>query len=92
MNQHPFFIRVLIFSNIMLLTIVGFFLITAFNKNDDNKRFKEITAERINIVNANGTPVMVISNKERIANPIMGGKNIRYLFLKAGNTWPECSI
>jgi len=39
-----------------------------------DKRFKEITAERINIVNADGTPVIVIANKQLIAAPVMDGK------------------
>ena len=74
MRQNSFFIRLLIFSNVILLTFVSFFLLTSFDKKDDNNKFKEITAERINIANADGTPVMVISNKQRIANPIVGGK------------------
>lgn len=74
MRQNSFLIRLLVFSNIILLTFAGFILLSSFDKNDDSKKFKEITVERINVVNADGTPVMVISNKQRIANPVIGGK------------------
>jgi hypothetical protein len=74
MKQNPFFIRLLVLSNITLLSLLGVFLLTSFGKTEKSTRFKEIIAERINIVNADGTPVMAISNKQRIANPVMGGK------------------
>src|SRR5215217_3201138 len=74
MGQYPSLIRLLIFSNIFLLTFAALVLLSSFDKNDDNKKFKEITVERINVINEDGTPVIVISNKQRIANPIIGGK------------------
>ncbi|MGB4844348.1 MAG: hypothetical protein WBP16_07775 [Ferruginibacter sp.] len=74
MKQNPFLIRLLIASNIVLLSFAAFVLLSSFDKNDNDKKFKEITAERINIVNADGTPVIAISNKQRIAGPVMGGK------------------
>jgi hypothetical protein len=74
MKQKSFLIQLLIASNIMLLGFVVFILFTSFDRDDSNKTFKEITAERINIVNADGTPVIAISNKQRIAAPVMGGK------------------
>lgn len=73
MKNNSFLIRLLIVSNVLLLSITAFFLLTSFDQVDNNK-FKEITVERINIENADGTPVMIISNKQRIANPVMGGK------------------
>jgi hypothetical protein len=36
--------------------------------------FEEITAERINIVTPGGTTVLAISNRERIAPPVVDGK------------------
>jgi len=74
MKQNPFFTRMQIIINIVLLSVIVFFLLTSFDKKHYNEKFKEITVERINIENADGTPVMVISNKERIANPIAAGK------------------
>jgi hypothetical protein len=72
-KQNPFLVRTLIASNLVLLGFVTFILFSSFGHQDANQT-KEITLERINIVNADGTPVMVISNKERIANAVMGGK------------------
>lgn len=74
MKPSPFLVQLLIFSNIVLLSFVGLVLLYSFDKKEDDKKFEEITVERINVVNADGTPVMVISNKQRIANPIIGGK------------------
>jgi len=74
MKQNPLLIRLLIASNLTLLSLVVLFLLSAFGKKDSGNNFKEITAERINIVNADGTPVIAISNKQRIANPVMGGR------------------
>ncbi|MEI9806586.1 MAG: hypothetical protein WDO16_01185 [Bacteroidota bacterium] len=74
MKQNPFLIRLLIVSNLALLSFVVFILLSSFGKKESENKFKEITAERINIVNADGTPVIAISNKQRIANPVMGGK------------------
>src|ERR1700754_311492 len=74
MNQNSFLVRALIASNVLLLGCVTFFLVSSFAKKDDDRKTKEITVERINIVNADGTPVMVIANKQRIAAPVMGGK------------------
>lgn len=50
MKQNSIFARLLIFSNIILLTFAGFVLLASFDKNDNNEKFKEITVERINIV------------------------------------------
>ncbi|MEP7238514.1 MAG: hypothetical protein ABI685_11635 [Ferruginibacter sp.] len=74
MKHNPFFIRFLIVSNLVLLSVVIFILLSSFRKPGSDDKFKEITAERINIINADGTPVMVISNKQRIAAPVMSGK------------------
>lgn len=74
MAKKSVLIKLLVASNVALLTIVLFILLTSFDKKHTIEKFKEITVERINVENADGTPVMVISNKQRIANPVMGGK------------------
>jgi len=74
MKQNPFLMRLLIASNLVLLCFAAFVIFSSFDKPGHGETFKEITAERINIVNADGTPVIVISNKQRIAAPVMGGK------------------
>ncbi|PKP32699.1 MAG: hypothetical protein CVU00_11425 [Bacteroidetes bacterium HGW-Bacteroidetes-17] len=43
--------------------------------NGENEKFKVITAERLNIVNEDGTTVIAIANKQRIANPVFNGKS-----------------
>ena len=74
MKKNRFLVRLLIVSNMVLLSFVAFIVLSSFEKEEPGNKFKEITAERINIVNADGTPVIAISNKQRIAAPIMGGK------------------
>ena len=54
-----------------------FICINFFRPKDKIEDFKEITVERINVVNVDSTIVMAISNKQRIANPVMGGKKYR---------------
>ena len=66
-------VRLLLISNMVCWSLLAIILLSGFN-GKKNDRFTEITAERINIVNADNTPVMVIANKQRIANPVMGGK------------------
>ncbi len=74
MKTQTSFIRLLLASNIALLAFLTFFVMSSFNKNEPDVKYRELTAERINIVNQDGTPVMVISNKQRIAGPVIGGK------------------
>lgn len=44
--------------------------------SDDVLRFGRIRAKRVNIIDENGTLRLAIANKERTANPIIGGKEI----------------
>jgi hypothetical protein len=63
---------ILIITNCATLACLGFLALTGFAKQD---HFTELTAERINIVSPTGKNVIAISNKERIAAPVMGGKS-----------------
>jgi len=63
-------VTALLACNAVSLTML--FLIAA--KPKDKLRFAEIDAERINIVNAEGRPVLVLSNRQRIPGPAMNGK------------------
>ena len=56
----------------------GLFLLTAFTLQDRNQKFQEITAERINIVEKDGSLRLVISNNERSPGPIERGKPFGY--------------
>lgn len=66
--------RLLIISNISCWFLLFSLLLMSFN-NEKNEKFKVLTAERINIVNEDGTTVIAIANKQRIANPVFNGKS-----------------
>jgi len=72
-NSSPLF-RFLVVSNLLLITIVGFFLLTSFGKQKKPVNFEEINAERINILGTNGKPVLVLSNRKYMPGPGMNGK------------------
>ena len=62
--------RELVFLRAFAVTIVvGMILITTSGfKNNENQKFSEIDVERINIVEADGTVKMIITNLERFPN------------------------
>ena len=51
--------------SITLTFIFGYFLLSSFKSNELSEKFDEITVERINIVEPDGTLKMVISNSKR---------------------------
>lgn len=65
--------RLLIASNILLMSIVLFLFFSSFDKNKN--RFKEIDVERINVLGANGKPVLVITNGSLMPGPTINGKS-----------------
>lgn len=67
-------IKTLRLAIILLAIVNGFILFCAFDDHVKVKRFEEIDAERINIIGANGKPVMSLSNKRLIPGPSMNGK------------------
>ena len=69
---------------IVVTVILGAISITAFNKVNQLQKFTEITVERINIVEPDGKPRLVISNRARSIGPIYKGKPFGY----AGGTRP----
>ena len=71
MTQYPFFVRFLMVSNIILISFIVFIFLAGFDKV---KNFKEINAERINIIGTNGKPVLVISNRRLMPGPTLNGK------------------
>ncbi len=50
------------------------FALSAFGQPTNSRNLGEITAERINIVDANGTLRMVMSNRDRMHPGVIGGK------------------
>jgi hypothetical protein len=51
--------------------------LTAFTGSAQKQAFKEIDAERINIVDAHGARHLVIANKERFPEPIVNGRELK---------------
>lgn len=75
MKYSPFFTRFLIFSNVILLAFISFVMVSGFGVKETPTKFKEIDAERINIIGTNGKPVLVISNRTHMPGPTMNGKS-----------------
>ncbi len=61
-----------IYSGLLTVALLGTILYVAIQSKE--KSFKEITAERINIVESNGDLKLVISNSERQHQGIVNGK------------------
>ncbi|MBB6128540.1 hypothetical protein [Mucilaginibacter lappiensis] len=65
-----------IYSGILTMLVLVL-IVTAFRQNNsDNEHFKHITAERIDIVDANGQIRMAISNHDRQHPGTLGGKEL----------------
>jgi hypothetical protein len=60
------------FTSLLLLVLC----LTAFRQTASAQRFGEVTVERINVVDANGTLRMVISNKDRMHPGVIEGVTI----------------
>ena len=60
--------------SITLTLILGFIFVSGFKSSNSNQRFKEITVERINVVEADGKLKMVISNQKRQHPGMMNGE------------------
>ena len=63
---------------IVVTVILGAISITAFNKVNQLTKFTEINVERINIVEPDGKPRLVISNRARSIGPIYKEKPFGY--------------
>lgn len=66
--------KFLIATNILLIGLVVFILLSGFDKKDNKQNFTEINVERINILGTNGKPVLVISNRRLMPGPTINGK------------------
>src|SRR5689334_7653580 len=67
-------IRLLLISNLIAWSMIIVIVLSGFIAGKHEK-FREIDAERINIVGENGKPVMVLANKKQIPGPSMNGKD-----------------
>ncbi len=68
-------VSILIATNLMTLLALGVLVLSGFVQGQT--AFKEIQAERINIVDPDGKTVLAISNKQRIAPAVAGGKTYK---------------
>ena len=70
-------LRLLRLYVILSAPVLVILLFSAFVTKADPARFEEISAERINIVETDGSLRMTIANRERSPDPIVDGKTIR---------------
>lgn len=78
-------LNILIAYNVVLSVCFLFFFLFAFTSNHQKTKFKEIDVERINIIEKDGTPKLVISNKERQPTGLtINGKTYEYGRGKSG--------
>ena len=56
--------------------MAAFFSITAFTQSTSTQRIDELTVQRLNVVDANGTLRFVLSNKDRMHPGVMDGVTI----------------
>jgi hypothetical protein len=68
-------ISTLIFCNFATLAALAIVLLTGVGKPAGRVTFAEVEAERLNILGANGKPVLVLSNRQRMPGPSMNGKS-----------------
>ncbi len=62
---------------IALTLLFVIFIASGFSSGNQKNKFDEIDVERINIVEKDGALKLVISNKERIPDPIVSGKTFQ---------------
>lgn len=60
------------------------FLMLFYSFKSLNETFEEITVKRINVIDEAGNNRMVISNQQRIPNPIIGGQEYKRRIAPAG--------
>jgi hypothetical protein len=58
------------------LAVLAFLSITAFTQSNATQRIDELTVQRLNVVDANGTLRFVLSNKDRMHPGVMDGVTI----------------
>ena len=58
------------------VAILAFLFVTAFTQANSTQRIDELTVQRLNVVDANGTLRFVLSNKDRMHPGVMDGVTI----------------
>jgi hypothetical protein len=67
-------LRILKAYALIATAVIGTLSLAAFRQANQRTRFTEIDVERINVVEKNGTLRLTISNRERLPDPVIGGK------------------
>ena len=69
-------LRILQIYASLSFAVAAFFSITAFTQSNSTQRIDELTVQRLNVVDANGTLRFVLSNKDRMHPGVMDGVTI----------------
>lgn len=69
-------LRVLQAYAAMSFCVAAFLSVTAFTQQNSTQRIDELTVQRLNVVDANGTLRFVLSNKDRMHPGVMDGVTI----------------
>jgi hypothetical protein len=69
-------LRILQVYAAMSLAVAVFVSVTAFTQQSSTQRIDELTVQRLNVVDANGTLRFVLSNKDRMHPGVMDGVTI----------------
>ncbi len=68
-------VPVLLFANLLSFSATILLLLTGIASPAKHASFKDIDVERVNVVGANGKPVLVLSNRRLMPGPSMNGKD-----------------
>ena len=69
-------IRILQVYSVLSFSILALLSVTAFTQSSPTQRIDELTVQRLNVVDANGTLRFVLSNKDRMHPGVMDGVTI----------------
>src|SRR5687768_2499914 len=69
-------LRVLQIYATLTFCLAAFLSVTAFTRQNATQRIDELTVQRLNVVDANGTLRLVLSNKDRMHPGVMDGVTI----------------
>ena len=69
-------LRILQLYAALSFSLLAFLSVTAFTQSTSTQRIDELTVQRLNVVDANGTLRFVLSNKDRMHSGVMDGVTI----------------
>jgi hypothetical protein len=73
-RRQLYILHVYVVASLLVFVVLA---VSAFRQSTPPQKFGELSAERINIVDADGTLRLVISNKDRMHPGVIGGKVIQ---------------